>query len=111
MMNMGIGKILKQAQQMQKDLARIKEELAQQELEVTGGGGAIRITITGDQNFKAVRIDPSAVREADAEMLSDMVLAAVNQAMEESRKLSESKMQKIAGGLNIPGMDMGALGF
>lgn len=108
---MNMGKILKQAQKMQKDMDKLKDQLANEIIETTAGGGALKITITGDQVIKSVSIDPELVKDGDVEMLEDIVTAGINQALDESRKLSEEKMSSITAGLNLPGMGGGMGGF
>jgi DNA-binding YbaB/EbfC family protein len=101
---MNIGQIAKMAQQMQAQMAKVQEELREATLEATAGGGAVRVVITGAQELRAVEIDPAAVDPSDVEMLQDMILAAVNEAILKSRQLAERRMAGIAGGLGLPNM-------
>ena len=101
---MNIGQIAKMAQQMQAQMAQAQQELAETTLEVTAGGGAVRITITGAQEVRSVEIDPSAVDPDEVEMLQDLVMTAVNEAISRSKELERERMGKIAGGMGIPGM-------
>ena len=99
-----IGQIAKMAQQMQAQMAQAQQELAETTLEATAGGGAVRLVITGAQEVRSVEIDPSAVDPAEVEMLQDLVMTAVNEAISRSKELERERMGKIAGGMGIPGM-------
>jgi DNA-binding YbaB/EbfC family protein len=99
-----IGQIAKMAQQMQAQMAQAQEELREKTLEVTAGGGAIRVVITGAQEIRAIEIDPSAVDPEEVEMLQDLILAAVNDAISRSKELERERMGAVAGGMGIPGM-------
>ena len=101
---MNIGQIAKMAQQMQAQMAQAQQELAETTLEATAGGGAVRIVITGAQEVRGVEIDPSAVDPDEVEMLQDLVMTAVNEAIARSKELERERMGKIAGGMGIPGM-------
>ncbi len=101
---MNIGQIAKMAQQMQAQMAQAQQELAETTLEATAGGGAVRIVITGAQDVRSVEIDPSAVDPDEVEMLQDLVMTAVNEAISRSKELERERMGKIAGGMGIPGM-------
>jgi DNA-binding YbaB/EbfC family protein len=99
-----IGQIAKMAQQMQTQMAQAQQELKDTTLEATSGGGAVRVTITGAGEVRHVEIDPSAVDPAEVEMLQDLVLAAVNDAITRAKELERERMAGIAGGLGLPGM-------
>jgi len=99
-----IGQIAKMAQQMQTQMAQAQQELAETTLEATAGGGAVRVVITGAQEVRNVEIDPSAIDPEEAEMLQDLVLSAVNEAISRSKELERERMGSIAGGMGIPGM-------
>lgn len=101
---MNIGQIAKMAQQMQSQMAQAQEELRETTLEATAGGGAVRVVITGAQEIRSVEIDPSAVDADEVEMLQDLVMTAVNEAIGRSKELERERMAGIAGGLGIPGM-------
>ena len=101
---MNIGQIAKMAQQMQAQMAQAQQELAETTLEATAGGGAVRLVITGAQEVRSVEIDPSAVDPDEVEMLQDLVMTAVNEAITRSKELERERMGKIAGGMGIPGM-------
>jgi DNA-binding YbaB/EbfC family protein len=92
------------AQQMQTLMAQAQQELKDTTLEATSGGGAVRVTITGAGEVRHVEIDPSAVDPAEVEMLQDLVLAAVNDAITRAKELERERMAGIAGGLGLPGM-------
>ena len=95
---------LKQAQQMQAKLAKAQEELELETVEASIGGGVIKVVATGKQTIDSLIIDPSAVDPDDVEMLQDLVLAAVNEALAKSQQLVAERMSAITGGMKIPGM-------
>jgi DNA-binding YbaB/EbfC family protein len=99
-----IGQIAKMAQQMQTQMAQAQDELKETTLEATAGGGAVRIVITGAQEVRSVEIDPGAVDPEEVEMLQDLVLSAMNEAIGKSKELERERMGRIAGGMGIPGM-------
>ena len=101
---MNIAQIAKMAQQVQAQMAQAQEELKETTLEVTAGGGAVRIVITGAQEVRQVQIDPSAVDADEVEMLQDLVMSAVNEAIGRSKALERERMSSIAGGMGLPGM-------
>jgi hypothetical protein len=94
----------KMLQQMQRDMARVEEELQAARVEGTAGGGVVRVLVTGKRDMVSITIDPSAVDPDDVEMLQDLVLAALTDALTRSRDLEASKMGALTGGLRIPGM-------
>jgi len=96
--------ILRQAQQMQAKLAKAQEELEKATVEASSGGGAVTVVVSGQQKLCSIKISPEAIDPDDAEMLEDLVLAAVNEGMEKARELAASKLNAITGGLNIPGL-------
>lgn len=101
-----LGNMMKQAQEMQKRMGRMQEELAGKTVEGSAGGGMVTCTVTGKQELLSITIKPEVVNPDDVEMLQDLVVAAVGDAMRKSQELAASEMQKIAGGmgLNIPGL-------
>lgn len=99
-----MNKMLKQAKQMQEQIAKMQEELQERVIEVSSGGGAVQIKMNGKQEMLELKIKPEAVDPEDIEMLEDMVMAAVNEAVRTSQEMVSSEMAKITGGLNIPGM-------
>jgi nucleoid-associated protein EbfC len=99
-----IGQIAKMAQQMQTQMAQAQAELADTTLEATAGGGAVRVVITGAQEVRSVEIDASAVDPDEVEMLQDLVMTAVNEAITRSKELERERMGRIAGSMGLPGM-------
>ena len=93
-------KMLRQGQQMQDKMSKVQAELETDTVEASAGGGAVRVVATGTQKLVSVTIDPEAA--SDTEMLQDLVVAAVNEAMEKSKQLAASKMQAVASGLGLP---------
>lgn len=92
-----MGNLQRLAMQMQQEMARIQAELAEAEVDGSAGGGVVKATATGTQVLRSVTIDPAAVDPADVEMLQDLVTAAVNDALEASRRLAEQKMAALGG--------------
>ena len=100
----GMGNIMKQAQVMQKRMAQLQQELEERRIEASAGGGMVTAVVSGKQQLISLTIDPKAVDPDDVEMLQDLVVAAVSEALKQSQKISEEEMGKITGGLNIPGL-------
>jgi nucleoid-associated protein EbfC len=97
--------LLKQAQQMQAEMVKAQESLAEETVEASAGGGMVKVTMTGDIKLQSIQIDPEAIDPDDADMLSDMVLAAVNEAIRSAQELASSKMGGITGGMgDMPGL-------
>lgn len=96
--------MLKQAQKMQRDMAKMQEELAEKTLEVSAGGGAVKVTVTGEKKLTALSISPDVIDPDDKEMLEDLVLSAVNEAMRQMDEAVAGQMSKLTGGMNIPGL-------
>ncbi|MBL8766979.1 MAG: YbaB/EbfC family nucleoid-associated protein [Planctomycetes bacterium] len=96
--------LLKQAQKMQREIARIQEELKTRTVEGSASGGAVRVVATGGLELAKIQIDPSVMSSGDASLIEDMVKIAANQALEKARELSKSELGKLTGGLSIPGM-------
>jgi DNA-binding YbaB/EbfC family protein len=97
-------RMMQQAQELQARLAKVQKELAEATVEATAGGGAVTVVITGQQQVKSIKIAPEAINPDDVEMLEDLVLAAVNEALTKSQELAAERMSKVTGGLNIPGL-------
>jgi DNA-binding YbaB/EbfC family protein len=95
---------MRQLEQLQSQLMAAQEALGEETVTASVGGGAVEVTMTGHQEVRAVKIDPSAVDPEDVEMLQDLLVAAFNQALEQSKKLVESRMAPLTGGLNVPGL-------
>jgi len=91
-------------QQMQRDMARVEEELSAARVEGTAGGGAVRVVATGKREIVSVTIDPAAVDPDDVEMLQDLVLAATKEALDASRDMEAARMASVSRGLGLPGM-------
>ncbi len=99
-----VNNLLKQAQQMQQKMATLQKELEGRELDVSSGGGMVKIRINGKQEIIDFKLDKECVDSNDIEMLEELVKTAVNQAVKESQEMVSSAMSKITGGLNIPGL-------
>ena len=97
--------MMQQVQKMQKDIERAQEQLKDEVVEASAGGGMVTVRVSGDLDVKSIAIDPDAVDPDDVEILSDMVLAAVNEALRKAQELAESKLGSVTGGL-----DLGSLG-
>ena len=95
---------MQQAQKLQEKLAKIQKELGEAVLEVSSGGGAVKVTVNGQQKILSVKISPEVINPEDAEMLEDLVLAAVNEAIGKSQELAAKRMGELTGGLKIPGL-------
>ena len=101
---MGMGNLAKMAQQMQADMARVQQELENLQVEGSAGGGVVKAVVTGKQDIVSVTIDSSVVDPDDVEMLQDLVVAAVGDALTNARTLAEQKLSRVTGGLQIPGL-------
>jgi DNA-binding YbaB/EbfC family protein len=101
---MGMANLQRMAQQMQQDMLRIQGELETLNVDGTAGGGVVKAVVTGKQEVVSVTIDPAAVDPADVDMLQDLIVAAINDALRSSRQLAEEKMAAVTGGLRLPGM-------
>lgn len=99
----GVGKLLKQAQKMQKQMETIQAELAETELDVSSGGGAVRIVISGQSEFKSIALDPEFLKE-DKELVEETLLAAIQEAAAKAKALSEERMSQATAGFNLPGL-------
>ncbi len=102
---MNIAKMMKQAQQMQGKMQKVQEELAEREVEATAGGGKVTVVATCAGDVRSVKIDPAIVDPEDVEILEDLVLSGVKQAIDEGRKVMADEMGKVTGGMGgLPGM-------
>jgi DNA-binding YbaB/EbfC family protein len=101
---MGMANLQRMAQQMQQEMLRVQTELEAMTVDGSAGGDVVKATVTGKQEVVSVTIDPSAVDPEDVEMLQDLVVAAVNDALRASREVAEQKMAAVTGGLKLPGM-------
>ena len=103
----GLGSgMMQQIQKLQEEMVKTQEALGEETLEVTAGGGAITVVISGHQRLQSITIDPAVVDPEDVEMLQDLILAAVNEAIERSQELVASRLGSLTGGLNIPGLNL-----
>lgn len=101
---MDMKQMMRQAQKMQKELNKAQEEIATMSFEATAGGGMVTAVASGDMAITSLAIDPDAVDPEDVEMLQDMVVAAVNEALRGVSELSNQRMSAVTGGMNIPGL-------
>ena len=101
---MGMANLQRMAQQMQQEMVRVQGELEATTVDGSSGGGVVSATVTGKQELVSITIDPSVVDPSDIEMLQDLVVTAINDALGRSRDLAEQKMAAVTGGLKIPGM-------
>lgn len=101
---MGGGGMMSQIKKLQEQMEQAQVELADMTVTATVGGGAIKVTMTGDQRCRGVVIDPDMLKDTDAEMLQDMLLSGINMALDMSRKMAEEKMGPLAGGLSGMGL-------
>lgn len=101
---MGMANLQRMAQQMQQEMLRIQTELETLTVDGSAGGGVVKAVVTGKQELVSVTIDPAAVDPSDVEMLQDLIVAAVNDALRASRQVAEEKMSAVTGGLRLPGM-------
>ncbi len=100
----GVGNMMKQAQKLQAKMLRMQEELADKTVEATAGGGMIKAVANGRQQILSIQIEKEVVDPDDVEMLQDLILAAVNDALAKSQEMVSGEMGKLTGGLKIPGM-------
>jgi DNA-binding YbaB/EbfC family protein len=100
----GMAQLMKQANQMQLKMKKLQEELAQKDYDGTAGGGAVKVTVSGESVLKAVVISDDVFKSGDKEMLQDLILAAANDALKVAKETSSKEMEKITGGMNIPGL-------
>ena len=96
--------MLRQAKQLQGKMAKVQEELGDITVEATSGGGAVKVVMNGHQNVLSVEILPEAVNAEDVEMLQDLIVSAVNEAVAKSQEVASKQLSRLTGGLNIPGL-------
>jgi hypothetical protein len=99
-----MGKLVKQAQEMQAKMMRVQEELAAREVEASAGGGAVTVRMTGKQDMISVKIRPEVVDPGDVEMLEDLIVAACHEAKKKSEELARDELSKVTGGMPLPGL-------
>ena len=100
----GMGNMMKQAQQLQAKMMKLQEELAEKTVESSSGGGMVKVTANGRQQILSIQVEKEVVDPDDVEMLQDLILAAVNDALAKAQEMVSSEMSKLTGGLNIPGL-------
>lgn len=98
------GGMAQQLQKLQQDMLETQEALGDEVLEVTAGGGAIKVAITGHQRIESITIDPEVVDPGDVEMLQDLIVAALNEAIEKSQNMAAERLGGLTGGLGLPGI-------
>jgi len=99
-----MGNLLKKAQQLQEKMAKLQEELGEKTVETSAGGGMVTVLANGKQEIISIKIDPEVVDTDDIEMLEDLILAAVNDALYQAKQMVSEEMTKLTGGVKIPGM-------
>lgn len=99
-----MGKLMKQVQKMQEEMIKLQEELKQRTVEATAGGGAVKAVVNGKKELVEIKIERDVVDPDDVEMLQDLILAAVNEALNKAEEMVTNEMGKLTGGLNIPGL-------
>jgi nucleoid-associated protein EbfC len=99
-----IGKLMKQAARMQQQMEQIQAQLAAKTVEATSGGGAVKVTAKCDGSLADIKIDPQALNPSDAQVVEDMILTAVNQALSQAKEISNAEMGKATAGFNLPGL-------
>ena len=100
----GMGNMMKQAQKLQSQMLKLQEELAQKTVESSAGGGMVTVVANGRQQIVSIKIESEVVDPEDVDMLQDLILAAVNDALSKAQEMVTSEMGKLTGGLNIPGL-------
>jgi nucleoid-associated protein EbfC len=101
-----LGNIMKQAQELQERLGQVQEEAAAKTVEASAGGGMVTAVVSGRLEVRELRIDPEVFKSGDREMLQDLVIAAVNEAIRQAQEMMAEEMKKITGGLKIPGLNL-----
>lgn len=101
--NMGnMGNVMKKMQKLQTDMAKMQEEMKQRTFETSAGGGVVKVVINGEKKIESIKIDPAAVDPEDTEMLEDLILAAVNEALKKVDDMMAQEMGKLTGGMGLP---------
>ena len=99
-----LGNLMKQAQKMQEQVAQLQKELANRTVEATAGGGMVKVVANGNQQVISVKIDPTVVDPAEIEMLEDLVVAAVNEALRKAQEMTAAEVSRLTGGMKIRGL-------
>ena len=102
----GMGNLMKQAQQMQQKMMKLQEEVAQKTLDASVGGGMVTVTVNGKSEVLRIKIEPQVVDPNDVEMLEDLIVAGVNEALRKAQEMMAEEMSKLTGGLKIPGLSL-----
>ena len=102
----GMGNLMKQAQQMQQKMMKLQEEIAQRTLDASVGGGMVTVTVNGKSEVLRIKIEPQVVDPNDVEMLEDLIVAGVNEALRKAQEMMAEEMSKLTGGLKIPGLSL-----
>ncbi len=105
-MGKGLGDMMKQVQKMQAKMEEIQAELAEERIEATSGGGMVKAIVNGKQEIIEIKIEKEVVDPDDVEMLEDLIVAALNQALEKAQELAADRMSALTGGLKIPGLNL-----
>jgi len=100
----GMGNMMKQAQKLQSKMLKLQGELAEKTVETTSGGGMVKVVANGRQQIVSIQIEEEVIDPEDVEMLQDLILAAINDALTKSQEMVSGEMSKLTGGINIPGM-------
>ncbi len=100
----GMAQLMKQANQMQMRMKKVQEEMAKREFEGTSGGGAVKVKVNGEHLIVGLTIDPEVIKSGDAEMLQDLILTATNDAIKTAKDTNNKEMEKVTGGMPVPGM-------
>ena len=102
----GMGNLMKQAQQMQQKMLKLQEEIAKRTLDASVGGGMVMVTVNGKSEVLRIKIEPQVVDPDDVEMLEDLIVAGVNEALRKAQEMVSEEMSKLTGGLKIPGLSL-----
>lgn len=102
----GMGNLMKQAQQMQQRMLKLQEEIAKKTLDASVGGGMVTVTVNGKSEVLRIKIEPQVVDPDDVEMLEDLIVAGVNEALRKAQEMMAEEMGKLTGGLKIPGLSL-----
>jgi nucleoid-associated protein EbfC len=102
----GMGNLMKQAQQMQQKMLKLQEEVAKKTLDASVGGGMVTVTVNGKSEVLRIKIEPQVVDPNDVEMLEDLIVAGVNEALRKAQEMMTEEMSKLTGGLKIPGLSL-----
>lgn len=100
----GIQQLMKQANQLQNRMKKLQEELAQRIYEATSGGGAVKVVVKGENTVNSLEISEEVIKDGDKELLQDMIVAALNEALKKAKEESQKEMEKLTGGMQIPGL-------